>query len=437
MRPACKTFALFLAFISLASVATEPEPEAARILVTFADSGISKSARSGPAGPVYRRSNSPYLTSVGVSNAIKRIAKEYKLERMDEWPIAPLDIHCVVFRLTSAVSTKELLVALNARPDVESAQLLENFDVYAVNRAELADPYSELQHVLATLEIPRAHAWSLGAGVSVTIVDTGADLAHPELLHQIEAHQDFVTESSGDFSADAHGTAIAGIISAAADNGEGIIGIAPEARLSIFKACWYDSGKLRARCNSFTLAKALSQAIDSGTDIINLSLGGPPDMLLERLVREALRQNIIVVAAAQATSTPGFPANIDGVFVVETLNVGLAHGDLPHAAISAPGNEILVAVPNGGYDFSSGSSLAAAHVSGVIALLIAIEPDLGADEINTLLTTSRVAGAGPVNACRAIALLLETTGCNDSVRSQAKNSALQSDGYGEHDLRAR
>ncbi len=424
MKPACKTFALFLALISLAGAASEPEPEAARILVTFADSGINKSARSGPAGPLYRRGNSLYLTSIGVSNAARRIAKEFKLEKLDEWPIAPLNIHCVVFRLTGAVDAEELLVALNSWPDVESAQLLKNFDVYAVNRAELADPYSELQHVLETLEIPQAHAWSLGAGVSVTIVDTGADLAHPELLHQIEAHEDFVTESTGDFSADAHGTAIAGIISAAADNGEGIIGIAPEARLSIFKACWYGSGKLRARCNSFTLAKALSQAIDSGTDIINLSLGGPSDALLERLVREALRQNIIVVAAAQGTRTPGFPANIGGVFVVEALDVDLTHGDMPYVAISAPGNEILVAVPNGGYDFSSGSSLAAAHVSGVIALLVAIEPDLGADEINTLLLTSRVAGAGPVNACRAIALLLETTGCNDTVRNQAENRIL-------------
>jgi subtilisin family serine protease len=426
--------ALCLILFSSVSVAAEPGQEATRILVTFADSGLNKSARSGPAGPVYRRSNSPYLTSVSVSNAVRRIAKEFSLQKLEEWPIAPLDIHCVVYQLTTAVNSEELLAELNLRSDVESAQLLKEFDVYAVSRADLADPYSEMQHVLATLEIPQAHAWSLGDGVSVTIVDTGADLEHPELLHQIDTHEDFVTESSGDFSADAHGTAIAGIISAAADNGEGIIGIAPEARLNIFKACWYSPDKLRARCNSFTLAKALSQAIGSGTNIINLSLGGPSDVLLERLVREALRQNIIVVAAAQGTSTPGFPANIDGVFVVEELSAGMPSADLHQEAIGAPGKEILVAVPDGGYDFSSGSSLAAAHVSGVIALLIAVDPKLRAQEINTLLVTSRVSGTGPVNACRAIALLLETSGCNDSVRNQADNRALQGDGYSKHDL---
>lgn len=434
MKAISIAFTLCLILFSLASIAAEHGQEAARILVTFADSGLNKSARSGPAGPVYRRSKSPYLTSVSVSSAVRRIAKEFSLEKLEEWPIAPLEIHCVVFRLTTEVSTEELLAALNLRPDVESAQTLKNFDVYAVSRSDLADPYSEMQHVLATLEIPQAHAWSLGAGVSVTIVDTGADLEHPELLHQIEAHEDFVTEATGNFSADAHGTAIAGIISAAADNGEGIIGIAPEARLSVFKACWYGSDNGRARCNSFTLAKALSQAIDSDTDIINLSLGGPSDALLERLVREALRQNIIVVAAAQGTSTPGFPANIAGVFVVEEANVGLTSVDVRQGTISAPGTEILVAVPDGGYDFSSGSSLAAAHVSGVIALLVAVEPDLGAQEINSLLMTSRASGAGPVNACRAIALLLGTSGCNESVGNQADNTTLQGDGYSEHDL---
>jgi subtilisin family serine protease len=422
-----------LLFCSLAGLADEPK--AARILVTFTDAGITKSAPTGPASPVYRRGRTSYLTSVGVSRAVRRIEKEFQLEKLDEWPIAPLEVHCVVFGLTTAANTAELLAALNLRADVESAQLLEDFDIYAVSRADLADPYSELQHVLATLEIPQAHAWSMGTGVSVTIIDTGADLDHPELRHQIDAHEDFVTESSGDFSADAHGTAIAGIISAAADNSEGIIGIAPEARLSIFKACWYGTGRARAHCNSFTLAKALSRAIESGTDIINLSLGGPPDMLLERLVREALRRNIFVVAAAQPTSTPGFPGNIDGVFVVEESGIGLPAGELRQTRISAPGSEILVAVPDGGYDFASGSSLAAAHVSGVIALLIAIEPDLGADEIHSLLTTSRYSESGPVNACRALARLLETSGCNNLVRNSADNTTLQGDGYRKDKLR--
>jgi hypothetical protein len=433
LKPNTIIVAFCLLFCSLAGLANEPE--AARILVTFADSGIGKSAPTGPAGPLYRRGGTSYLTSVGVSRTIRRIEKAFQLEKLDEWPIAPLDIHCVVFRLASAVNTGEVLAALNLRSDVESAQLLEEFDVYGVSRGDLADPYSALQHVLATLEIPQAHAWSMGRGVNVTIVDTGADLDHPELLHQIETHEDFVNTSAAEFSADAHGTAIAGIISAAADNGEGIIGIAPEARLRVFKACWYGPSKTRARCNSFTLAKALSQAIESGTDIINLSLGGPPDALLERLLREALRQNIFVVAAAQPTSTPGFPANTDGVFVVEESNVGVSAADTHETTISAPGSEILVAVPEGGYDFSSGSSLAAAHVSGVIALLLAIEPGLGADEIRSLLTTSRQSGSGPVNACRALAQLLEKGGCNNSVRKQADNATLQGGGYRKDELR--
>lgn len=432
MKQVLTLFFLCTACFSLASVADEPLTN--RILVTFVDSGIARSAPTGPAGPVYRRGESAYLASVGVANAARRIAKEFQLEKLDEWPIAPLNIHCIVYRVAATTDIESLLAALKQRADVEAAQRLETFEVFAVGHADGADPYAQLQHVLATLEIPQAHAWSLGRGVSVTIIDTGADLKHPELLHQIDTHKDFVTEPSGNFSSDAHGTAIAGIISASADNGEGIIGIAPQARLSVFKACWYGADQGRARCDSFTLAKALSAAIESDTDIINLSLGGPPDGLLERLVGEALRLNIKVVAAAPKNVAAGFPANVEGVFVVDELNVDLASADIRPTELNAPGTDILVAVPEGGYDYSSGSSLAAAHVSGVIALLVAIEPELGAEEINTLLMSSRQSASGPINACRALAHLLETTGCNAAVQIRPHDRSLQRDRNRQHQL---
>lgn len=377
-----------------------------KILVTFADPGMSNASRAGPAGPAYKRRSSTYLVSVGVKRAANRIAEEFDLVTIDEWPIVSLKVHCLVFGVASDVPVEELLVRLDERPEVESAQLMNEFEGTATSSAGTVDPYSSLQHDHATLEIAQAHTWSLGDGTNVTIIDTGADLNHPELRTQITAHYDFVENKGSEFSRDAHGTAVAGVIGAASNNGVGMVGVAPSARLSVLKACWYGPDNARVICNSFTLAKALSHAIESKTDVINLSLGGPSDELLGRLVKQAISDGIVVVAAAPKRGHFGFPAEISGVIVVDSN--GQNASQFP---IKAPGDDILVPVPEGGYDYASGSSLSAAHVSGIAALLVAQQPSLTSKQINTLLIASRPTADHSVNACRALAELLQRSGC--------------------------
>jgi subtilisin family serine protease len=380
-----------------------------KILVTFADPGMSNATRAGPAGPGYRRRSSTYLTSVGVKRAANRIAEDFDLVTIDEWPIISLKVHCLVFGVAVDVPLEELLVRLQNRPEVESAQLMNEFEVTATSVTTAVDPYSSLQHNHTTLELAQAHNWSLGKGTNVTIIDTGADLQHPELKTQIVAHHDFVDNGGSTFSSDAHGTAVAGVIGAASNNGVGMVGVAPSTRMVVLKACWYGSEGSRARCDSFTLAKALSHAIESGTDVINLSLGGPPDALLGRLATRALSDGIVVVAAAPRRSHSGFPADTVGVIVVDS-NSGAA----ARFPIRAPGDDILVPVPEGGYDYASGSSLSAAHVSGIAALLVAQKPGLTGSQINTLLVASRPTVDQSVNACRALAELLQRSGCSSA-----------------------
>ena len=384
-----------------------------RILVTFSDPAMSKAARTGPARPGYRRRSSAYLTSVGVKRAANRIADDFDLITLDEWPIISLKVHCLVFGMPDDAQIEKLLLRLRQRPEVESAQLLNEFEVNATSGASGEDPYAKLQHNLNTLELTQAHLWSRGEGTKVSIIDTGADLEHPELRTRIASHHDFVETTDGDFSADAHGTAVAGVIGADSNNGIGIIGVAPSARLSILKACWHRKDKARAICNSFTLAKALNHAVESDTDIINLSLGGPSDVLLGRLVTKALNRGIVVVAAAPRQLRSGFPSEISGVIVVRSNDQPESKYAPPRSAIKAPGEDILVLVPHGGYDFVSGSSLSAAHVSGIVALLVARRPDLTANQISSLLENSQPAGDESVNACRALAELLEETGCRN------------------------
>jgi hypothetical protein len=376
-----------------------------RILVTFSDPGMNDAAVAGPAGPTYRRTSSSYLVSIGVKRAANRLARDFELELVDEWPILPLKVHCLVYSIADDVAVEALLQRINERPEVESAQLLNEFEVSASSTFDSRDPHVRLQHHVVALQLAEAHSLSRGEGVSITIIDTGADINHPELKSQIRDHADFVDPGHGEFSADAHGTAIAGVIAAAEDNGVGIVGVAPLARLTIFKACWYGDRGSRAICDSFTLAKALSNAAVSDTAIINLSLAGPADPLLARLVTLAIERGIVVVGAAPESGGEGFPAGVPGVLVAGTED-GKGIGRL-----LAPGDSILAPLPGGGFDFISGSSLSAAQVSGVAALLLAKKSDLRPDEVNRLLVDSPYRDSHWINACRALTKLLNVPEC--------------------------
>ena len=384
------------------------EPVAGRILVTFDDPGMSNSARAGPVRPGYSRRMSTYLVSIGVRHAARGVAREFGLRALDEWPIKPLKVHCIVYAIEDDRDVNELLDRLRADPRVESAQRMKTFELLGT-AADASMAYSELQHSAVSLELEAAHRWSRGEGARVVIVDTGADIAHPEIRAQVEAHRNFVDESATEFSADAHGTAIAGIIGASADDGTGIVGVAPSAAITVLKACWYADRQQPAVCNSFTLARALSFAVESNAQVINLSLSGPEDPLLTRLVAAAVDNGQIIIAAAPAAGSGArFPAELPGVIVVNAAETTARETG---AAVRAPGSDILVLVPGGEFGFASGSSLSAAHVSGVVALLVSSHPRLSRDAVSALLMSAEVPHSRSISACRALALLMDRKGC--------------------------
>ena len=214
---------------------------------------------------------------------------------------------------------------------------------------------------------------SRGASVRVAVIDTGVDVDHPDLPAHLMT-RNFVDNDAGAFQDDAHGTAVAGVIAAIPDNGIGIAGIAPDVRLFVFKACWRSSPTgAKATCNSFTLAQALSAAIEEHVDIINLSLAGPSDPLLTRLVDRAAAAGIIVVGAVPPDGQRRtFPTDIASVIAVDAIESGHSNSGI----LRAPGLDVISLAPHGHYDFYSGSSLATAEVSGLVALLRAQSPHL-------------------------------------------------------------
>ncbi len=344
--------------------------------------------------------------------ALQAIGREHRLREVAGWPIKSLGWYCAVLRPASGESAEQALARLGADARVKLAQPLQDFSVRSARPAPSSsppasspssppsssppsarppprkpaprynDPYLDLQRGFIALNAGAAHARSRGRGVGVAIVDTGADAAHPDLHGRIRTVLDLVEADPAAFRRDAHGTEVAGIVAANSNNRLGIAGIAPLAVLDLYKACWYPAAPGDgARCNSFTLAKALAAVADSRARVVNLSLGGPADPLLRRLLQQLLEQGRIVVASLPADGRmSGFPADTPGVIVVGDNARALAPGSL-----GAPGSDILTTRPGGGYDFASGSSMAAAHVSGVAALLLSAAPSLDAARVRALL----------------------------------------------------
>ena len=335
--------------------AREPDaPDAARdarrMLVTLA---IPASAHVGGAGPSYRRP-AAYGANATLEAALDRIAREHALERIGGWTMSALGVWCEVFEARDAGAHARALGALAADPRIDSVQPMGRFRAQAAG----ADPYRDLQPQPLTGDLERAHRIARGRGIRVALIDSGVDASHADLRGAMDRARDFV----GGGERGAHGTEVAGVIAARAGNGVGIAGVAPEARLHDLRACWLEDGA--TACNSYTLARALDAALATRAGVINLSLAGPDDALIERLLAAAEARGVLVVAAVpdDARLADAFPARLASVLAV----VG-SERDEP-GAVRAPGRDVLTTLPGNRYDYASGSSIAAAHVSGAAAL---------------------------------------------------------------------
>jgi len=353
------------------------------------------------------------------------LERAYGMQTVYSWTMSSLGERCVVFQIPPGRSVPALVRRLSSDPRVTSAQPIHLFKTLG------RDPYAHLQHSAQTLHLDQAHRWATGKGVKVAVVDTGVDLGHPDLLGRITKANNFVDRSEQSFTSDVHGTAVAGVIGAAANNEIGMVGVAPQSQIFALKACWEQPpGAREAVCDSYTLAKAIDFAIAQGAQVLNFSLAGPPDPLLARLIGVAINRGIVVIAADSSEASHSFPASLQGVIGVtgsDDLRGGLyPAGRHPTCPLAAPAVDILSTAPHRSYDFFSGSSFAAAQVSGIAALLLEREPKLTPAQLAALfrktarpipLPAGEVApgvGAGKVSqvsqvdACAALASALGT-----------------------------
>ncbi len=282
--------AVICALLALAGCATSGSgADPHRLLVvTVANSGSEGMPARGYHQPSYRISDSAAAALAGLRH-------DYRLVAIDGWPIETLGVYCAVMEVDPARSVDETLARVKADPRVQLAQPMQLFSVHG----GYDDPYFGQQYGAGSMQLLQMHQQATGRGIRVALIDTGVDRTHPDLKGRIGIARNFVADDAR-FDTDIHGTAVAGIIAADANNATGIVGIAPDADLLALKACWQGArDDIRAQCNTFTLAKALTFAIDQHADVINMSLGGPNDPLLALLIEVALARDIAVIAAAR------------------------------------------------------------------------------------------------------------------------------------------
>jgi hypothetical protein len=380
-----------------------------RLIVLAVDNGEVV----GPPRPASTRPGygvGTYTASAAARTTMSALAREYGLTEVAAWPIEVLKMHCAVLRIPAESTRDTLLQKLTQDARVRLAQPMNGF----VPRAQTYnDPYLAMQRGFQSIDAGDAQQFSRGEKIRVAVIDTGVDARHPDFGGRVIVQRNFVDRDAARFGLDKHGTAVAGVISASANNKEGIVGVAPGVEIIALKACWQIDNTDAAHCNSLTLAQALAAAIAERAQIVNLSLTGPRDPLLNALVAAGSSRGVLYVGAAPSDSPAGsFPGEAPGVIPVDMAeSAGVRNG-----VLRAPGRDVVTLMPGGHYDFVSGPSLATAHVSGAVALLLARNSKLDRNTIYRLLTQSEgrtvdSAGNAPINACAALAGMLQRVSC--------------------------
>lgn len=288
-------------------------------------------------------------------------------------------------------------------------------------------------------DIEAVKAWEFTKGshkIVVAVVDTGIDPNHPDLKDNLwhklgtsEYGYDFVLNKKNPIDINGHGTHVSGIIGASLRANKGIAGVAPD--ISIMPIRYY-SDTLSGTQILDNIVKSIDYAVENGANIINISSEGTGFNIAEyRAIERAAQKGILVVTAAgnksesnDQAATASYPAsydlpNIISVAATDMQNniLSTSNFGLLHVHVAAPGENILSTLQKGAYGYLTGTSQAAAFVSGQAALILSAKPDLKAEDLKKIILSSvdkfsslkgKVASGGRINAFRALQAALKT-----------------------------
>jgi len=350
----------------------------------------------------------------GTPESVKEaFAREYGVEVNELGVIGLAGVRVWHLRLAPGQNLRELLTALLQDGRVLTAQ--PNYVYTPVQGAP--EEKGTSGHSGAAALPPAGSQPPTGAGVRLAIIDTCVEQNHTELQGSVRSSYDAVRRVSGACKPEDHGTAVASLIA----GHHKLRGTAEGASLLSAQAFTFTSEENEIAATSREIALAMDWAAAQGAQVMNLSFAGPPDPLIERTVAAAYRKGIDLVAAAGNAgpgSPPLYPAAYPEVIAVTATNGKLqiynAANRGKYISVSARGVDVLVAHVHNTYGMDSGTSFAAAEVSGVVASLLEKRPKAGPGEIRQALEETAAAvpgvdrneaGFGLVNPAAAVAFV--------------------------------
>jgi hypothetical protein len=300
------------------------------------------------------------------------------------------------FRITDGKTVRDVIRLLAS---VQIVAIAQPIYIYVAGQETAADPTvpasrgdptqqqgDAAQYILQKLRIPDVHRIVRGTNVPIAVIDSEIDAAHPDLAGMVAQRFSAVGAPEKPHS---HGTGMAGAIA----SHQRLMGMAPSSRIYAVHA--FSPKAATAESTTYAILKGLDWATTQGVRIINMSFAGPKDPSLERAIKVAYDKGIVLIAAAGnagPTSPPLYPGADPNVIAVtatdaqDKIFTGANRGK--YVSVAAPGVDILVPAPDNAYQLTTGTSVAAAEVSGIVALLLERNPRLTPVDIRRILTGS-------------------------------------------------
>lgn len=344
--------------------------------------------------------------------AIGQIATRFNLTQLESAALPLVGVTVYRWHINGSRSVPSVIRALLRDRLIASVQpnYLFALQQQAPPAGAGADDDTAQQYALAKMQIPEAHKIATGRGILVAVIDSAVDESHPDLDGAIAKSFDALGNEGKPHK---HGTAMAGAI---ASRGK-LTGIAVGAQLLVARA-FGDSAE-QAQGTSLAIYKSLQWAADNHARVVNMSFAGPADPMLHRVLAAAYGKDMVLVAAAGNAgpkSPPLYPGADEDVIAVTATDDSdhlfkLANQGR-YIAVAAPGVQVLALAPDDSYDVTTGTSVAAAEVSGIAALMLEHKPSLRPADLRAILMTAAKPlgpkrqnpefGAGLVNAYRAL-----------------------------------
>mgnify|MGYP001826064827 CR=1 FL=1 len=349
------------------------------------------------------------------------IAQQYRLVRLQGETNQLLEARVQRYRIPDRRTAAEIIAAMQGDPRINLAQPNYLYRLQGGKAAKRArGSMIAMQYAPTSLQLNAAHKLATGRQARVAVIDSGVDRQHPELVNALAGSFNAVGDRAP--KPDAHGTAIAGIIGARAK----LLGVAPGVQLLAARAFFRERGG-KPLTTTFVLLRAVDWSFSQKARVFNLSFTGPEDNAVRKILKSAHDRGSILVAAAGNAgprAPPAYPAAYPHVLAItahdkadklyKKANTGA------YVAAAAPGVDVLVPIPRGGYDVKSGTSFAAAHISGMIALMLEHNPALTLAEVRAHIAETahdlgpkghdKLFGAGRADALAAVQAVIKNAG---------------------------